>query len=211
MKTLNEQVQRIKEVMGLINELGIGAALSQQPTTQGNPKLTCITFPAGADHVDVKTKSGYSLKLFTNNRVMNNQGADMGDWSCSQQNKCDITFVWDKDKDPTGKVSITYTETMLNCGGTTSKVQWVKETGKFPLLYAQYGPTIQTLQKALGVKPDTYLGIRTEKAILAKAPEYKRQTGVTQDIYNKIVSSPQPKVNSTVTNQPITPNIAPLD
>ena len=143
--------------------------------------------------MDVKTKSGYSLKLFTNNRVMNNNGADMGDWSCSPNNKCDITFQFDKDKDPTGKVTLTYTETMLGCGGPVKqKIQWVKETGSFPLMYGQFGPTVKALQIALGLKGDTYFGPITEKSILSKAPEYKRETGVTQDIYNKIVNAAKP-------------------
>ena len=69
------------------------------------------------------------------------------------------------------------------------KMQWTKETGKFPLMYGQFGPTIKTLQLALGLKGDTYFGPTTEKYILSKAPEYKKETGVTQEIYNKIVSN----------------------
>jgi len=70
------------------------------------------------------------------------------------------------------------------------KMQWTKETGNFPLMHGQVGPTIQNLQIAMGLKGDTYFGDSTEKSILVKAPEYKRQTGVTQEIYNKIVSKP---------------------
>jgi len=73
------------------------------------------------------------------------------------------------------------------------KMQWTKETGNFPLMYGQFGPTIQKLQIAMGMKGDTYFGGGTEKGVLAKAPEYKRQTGVTQEIYNKIVSKPAVK------------------
>jgi hypothetical protein len=202
--TLNENISRIKQVMGILNEqtslneLGVGMALSQKPTVTGEPKLSCITFPSGADHVDVKTKTGYSLKLFTNNRFMNNSGGNMGDWACSPNNKCDITFEYDKDKDPTGRVSIKYTETMMGCGGPVKQqIQWTKETGKFPLMYGQFGPTIKTLQLALSLKGDTYFGPATEKAILSKAPEYKRATGVTQDIYNKIVNAAKPAQTTT--------------
>lgn len=69
------------------------------------------------------------------------------------------------------------------------KAQWKPETGQFPLMVGQYGKTIQTLQKALGMKGDSYFGPVTEKMILTKAPEYKKETGVTQEIYNKIVSN----------------------
>jgi hypothetical protein len=78
-----------------------------------------------------------------------------------------------------------------------AKMKWTKETGNFPLMYGQVGPTIKTLQLALGLKGDTYFGAVTEKSILAKAPEYKRQTGVTQDIYNKIVNASKPAAPTT--------------
>jgi hypothetical protein len=67
------------------------------------------------------------------------------------------------------------------------KINWVKQSGKFPLKYLEVGGNIGTLQKALGMRGDTYFGNQTEKAVLAKAPEYKRETGVTREIYNKIV------------------------
>jgi hypothetical protein len=81
------------------------------------------------------------------------------------------------------------------------RMQWKPETGSFPLMYGQYGPTIQTLQKALGLKGDKFFGPTTEKYILTKAPEYKRETGVTDDIYNKIVNAAKPAAST----QPATP------
>jgi len=66
-------------------------------------------------------------------------------------------------------------------------IPWVKQSGKFPLKYLEYGSTIKPLQTALKLKADGYFYNGTEKAVLAKAPEYKRETGVTQEIYNKIV------------------------
>lgn len=81
------------------------------------------------------------------------------------------------------------------------RMQWKPETGSFPLMYGQYGPTIQTLQKSLGLKGDKYFGATTEKYILTKAAEYKRETGVTQDIYNKIVTT-QPAQSTTTTTPP---------
>ena len=64
---------------------------------------------------------------------------------------------------------------------------------KFPLKLQQKGELIKKLQTALGVKPTGQFWTVTEKAVLAKAPEYKRETGVTQEIYNKIVSNPSVK------------------
>jgi hypothetical protein len=66
-------------------------------------------------------------------------------------------------------------------------IPWVKQSGKFPLKYLEYGSTIKPLQTALKLKADGYFYNLVEKSVLAKAPEYKRETGVTQEIYNKIV------------------------
>jgi len=71
---------------------------------------------------------------------------------------------------------------------------------KFPLKFQQKGEAIKKIQTALGVKPTGQFWTVTEKAVLAKAPEYKRATGVTQDIYNKIVGA-QTTVNPNVNQQ----------
>lgn len=89
------------------------------------------------------------------------------------------------------------------------KMQWKPETGRFPLMLGQYGKNIQALQKALGLKGDSYFGPATEKYILAKAPEYKRVTGVTQQIYNKIVPA-APAAQQPAATAPEQPTIAQL-
>jgi hypothetical protein len=71
---------------------------------------------------------------------------------------------------------------------------------KFPLMFQQKGEAIKKIQTALGVKPTGQFWTVTEKAVLAKAPEYKRATGVTQDIYNKIVGG-QTTVNPNINQQ----------
>lgn len=81
------------------------------------------------------------------------------------------------------------------------KIQWVKQSGNFPLKFGEVGGGIGAMQVALGLKGDTYFGPRTEKAILTKTPEYKRLTGVTQEIYNKIVATATAQ-SQTVAAQP---------
>jgi hypothetical protein len=66
------------------------------------------------------------------------------------------------------------------------KAQWTKSNEQFPLKYGQFGAKIGEIQKDMGMSGDTYFGNTTEKGVLAKAPEYKRETGVTEDIFNKI-------------------------
>lgn len=98
----------------------------------------------------------------------------------------------------------TFTSTTKKWVKAKPKIQWVKETGNFPLMYGQVGPTVKVLQLALGLKGDTYFGPVTEKSILTKAPEYKRETGVTQDIYNKIVNASKPEATTQTDTTPPT-------
>jgi hypothetical protein len=71
---------------------------------------------------------------------------------------------------------------------------------KFPLMFQQKGEAIKKIQTALGIKPTGNFWTLTEKAVLAKAPEYKRATGITEDIYNKIVGG-QTTVTPNVNQQ----------
>jgi hypothetical protein len=60
----------------------------------------------------------------------------------------------------------------------------------FPLLYMQKGGEyIPKLQTALGVKPDGLFGPKTNQALVDKNIGYNANVGVTQDMYNKIVTT----------------------
>lgn len=71
------------------------------------------------------------------------------------------------------------------------KLQYTKNNG-FPLMYLQMtepapNGIIGKMQVALGLKGDGYFGAVTEKAVKAANYLYTRETGVTQDLYNKII------------------------
>ena len=174
-----------------------GGITTPPPAATTQKDITCITFPNGQSSVNVKTKSGYDLQLFNNNRFQSKKGAEMGDWTCTPNDKCSITFEFDKDKDPSGKVSIKYTETMLGCGGPVKpKMQWVKNNG-FPLKFGEMtgkypNGIIGKFQVALnvGMSGDGYFGRTTEKFVKAKFPNYVRETGVTEEMYNSVVTKP---------------------
>ena len=75
------------------------------------------------------------------------------------------------------------------------KVQWVKNNG-FPLKFGQMtekypNGIIGKFQVALnsGLSGDGYFGPTTENKVKVKFPEYKRETGVTEAMYNTIVSN----------------------
>jgi hypothetical protein len=75
------------------------------------------------------------------------------------------------------------------------KVQWVKNNG-FPLKFGQMtekypNGIIGKFQVALnsGLNGDGYFGPTTENKVKVKFPEYKRETGVTEAMYNTIVSN----------------------
>ena len=80
------------------------------------------------------------------------------------------------------------------------KAQWTKSDDNFPLKYGQFGAKIGEIQKDMGMSGDTYFGNTTEKGVLAKAPEYKRETGVTEDIFNKIKAASSTTATTTPTS-----------
>ena len=56
-----------------------------------------------------------------------------------------------------------------------------------PLKFGQSGNNIKMIQASLGVKPDGLFYTNTDLAIKKLVPEYNRQTGVTQQIFDKIL------------------------
>ena len=77
---------------------------------------------------------------------------------------------------------------------------------KIPLMFQQKGETIKQLQTKLGVTPVTgQFWTKTEAAVKKAAPEYNRQTGVTQDIWNKIMGTATAATQTLAPNQTGTP------
>jgi hypothetical protein len=56
-----------------------------------------------------------------------------------------------------------------------------------PLKFGQSGNNIKMIQASLGVKPDGLFYTNTDAAVKKYIPEYNRQTGVTQQIFDKIL------------------------
>jgi hypothetical protein len=78
------------------------------------------------------------------------------------------------------------------------KTQWrLNET--FPLKFADKGEKIKQMQTALGVKPTGQFWLKTEEKIKQMNLGYDRKTGVTEDIFNKIIGNTQ---SNTSTQSP---------
>jgi len=100
---------------------------------------------------------------------------------------------------------------------------------KMPLKFQQKGENIKMMQERLGVKPTGNFWTATEAAVKKAAPEYTREAGVTQEIFDKImgisggnraksdlsadlvrtnVNLPEPTVNTpTLPSQPTIQNV----
>jgi hypothetical protein len=167
---------------GAMNPLGgLNQFTQQKPLNIG-----CIGLKSPETNKTITGISGETFKFFNNGRFIDTKG-QKGNYVCGNQaNIVNLMF----DSDPK---AIKY----FNMAPQPAAQQQTKPVfvanEKFPLKLQQKGELIKKLQTALGVKPTGQFWTVTEKAVLAKAPEYKRETGVTQEIYNKIVSNPSVK------------------
>lgn len=75
------------------------------------------------------------------------------------------------------------------------KTTW-RMNNNFPLKFSDKGDKIAQMQKVLGVKPTGQFWIKTEEKIKNANVGYTRNTGVTEDMYKKIMN-----INSFTNNQ----------
>lgn len=78
---------------------------------------------------------------------------------------------------------------------TQQKTTW-RMNNNFPLKFSDKGDKIAQMQKVLGVKPTGQFWLKTEEKIKNANVGYTRNTGVTEDMYNKIMN-----INSFTNNQ----------
>ena len=167
---------------GAMNPLGgLNQFTQQKPLNIG-----CIGLKSPETNKTITGISGETFRFFNNGRFADTKG-QKGNYVCGNQANI-VNLMYDSDPK-----AIKY----FNMAPQPASQQQTKPVfvanEKFPLKLQQKGELIKKLQTALGVKPTGQFWTVTEKAVLAKAPEYKRETGVTQEIYNKIVSNPSVK------------------
>ena len=155
--------------------------------TQQKPlNIGCIGLKSPETNKTITGISGETFRFFNNGRFADTK-AQMGNYVCGNQANI-VNLMYDSDP----KAIKYFNMAPQPAAQQQTKTVFVANE-KFPLKLQQKGESIIKLQTALGLKPTGQFWTATEKAVLAKAPEYKRETGVTQEIYNKIVSNPAVK------------------
>ena len=163
--------------------------------TQQKPlNIDCIGLKSPETNKTITGINGETFVFYNNGRFADVKG-QKGKYVCGQYPNI-INLMYDSD--PTAVKYFNMTPKPAAQQQQTKTVFVANE--KFPLKFQQKGEAIKKIQTALGVKPTGQFWTVTEKAVLAKAPEYKRATGVTQDIYNKIVGA-QTTVNPNINQQ----------
>ena len=174
-----------------------------QFTPQKGLSISCIGLKSPETNKTITGINGDTVKFMSDGTFVDAKG-QKGKYVCGNQANI-VNLMYDSDPKAVKYFNMSpKPATQQQQQQKTKTVFTANET--FPLKLQQKGEAIKKMQTALGVKPTGQFWIVTEKAVLAKAPEYKRATGVTQDIYNKIVggqttvnpnsSTPLPKFNT---------------
>ena len=162
-------------------------------TQQVSPNIGCIGLKSPETNKTITGINGDVIKFFNTGRFADVKG-QKGNYVCGNQANI-VNLMYDSDP----KAVKYFNMTPKPAAQQQTKTVFVANE-KFPLKFQQKGEAIKKIQTALGVKPTGQFWTVTEKAVLAKAPEYKRATGVTEDIYNKIVGG-QTTVNPNINQQ----------
>jgi hypothetical protein len=155
--------------------------------------IDCVGLKLPETNKTITGINGETFKFFNNGRFNDVKG-QKGNYTCGNQANI-INLMYDSDP----KAVKYFNMSPKPAAQQQTKTVFVANE-KFPLKFQQKGEAIKKIQTALGVKPTGQFWTVTEKAVLAKAPEYKRATGVTEDIYNNIVGG-QTTVNPNVNQQ----------
>ena len=164
-------------------------------TQQKGLNISCIGLKSPETNKTITGINGDTVKFMSDGTFVDAKG-QRGKYVCGNQANI-VNLMYDSDPKAVKYFNMS-PKPATQQQQKTKTVFTANET--FPLKLQQKGEAIKKMQTALGVKPTGQFWTVTEKAVLAKAPEYKRATGVTQDIYNKIVGA-QTTVNPDTAQQ----------
>ena len=167
-----------------------------QFTQQKGPNISCIGLKSPETNKTITGINGDTVKFMSDGTFVDAKG-QRGKYVCGQYPNI-VNLMYDSDPKAVKYFNMSPKPATQQQQQKTKTVFTANET--FPLKLQQKGEAIKKMQTALGVKPTGQFWTVTEKAVLTKAPEYKRATGVTQDIYNKIVGG-QTTVNPNINQQ----------
>ena len=176
-KLTEEQLRNI--VSKVIKEQSAPMGNPNQITPQKSPNISCIGLKSPQTYKVIKGINGEEFTFFNNGRFKDISDDSMGFYVCgAQANIVNLTY----DSNPKAVKYFNMTPPPI----AKPKVKYVPNE-VVPLKFGQSGNNIKMIQASLGVKPDGLFYTNTDAAVKKYIPEYNRQTGVTQQIFDKIL------------------------
>lgn len=150
-----------------------------QFTGQKSLNIGCIGLKSPQTYKVIKGINGEEFTFYNNGRFKDISDDSMGFYVCgAQANIVNLTY----DSNPKAVKYFNMTPPPV----AKPKVKYVPNE-VVPLKFGQSGNNIKMIQASLGVKPDGLFYTNTDAAVKKYIPEYNRQTGVTQQIFDKIL------------------------
>ena len=176
-KLTEEKLRNI--VSKVIKEQSAPMGNPNQITPQKSPNISCIGLKSPQTYKVIKGINGEEFTFFNNGRFKDVSDDSMGFYVCgAQANIVNLTY----DSNPKAVKYFNMTPPPV----AKPKVKFVPNE-VVPLKFGQSGNNIKMIQASLGVKPTGQFYTLTDAAVKKVAPEYVRQTGVTQQIFDKIM------------------------
>lgn len=149
-----------------------------QFTGQKSLNIGCVGLKSPETNKVITGINGDMVRFYNNGRFGSVKGK--GSYVCgAQANIVNLTY----DSNPK---AISYFNMSPQVTANKPKVKYTPNE-VIPLKFGQSGNNIKMIQASLGVKPDGLFYTNTDLAIKKLVPEYNRQTGVTQQIFDKIL------------------------
>jgi hypothetical protein len=127
----------------------------------------------------IKGINGEEFTFYNNGRFKDISDESMGFYVCGSQANI-VNLMYDDNPKAVKYFNMTPPPVVK------PKVKFVPNE-VVPLKFGQSGNNIKMIQASLGVKPDGLFYTNTDAAVKKYVPEYNRQTGVTQQIFDKIL------------------------
>ena len=173
-KLTEEQLRNI--VSKVIKEQSAPMGDPNQITPQKSLNIGCVGLKSPETNKVITGINGDMVRFYNNGRFGSVKGK--GSYVCgAQANIVNLTY----DSNPKAVSYFNMTPPVVK-----PKVKYVPNE-VVPLKFGQSGNNIKMIQASLGVKPDGLFYTNTDLAIKKLVPEYNRQTGVTQQIFDKIL------------------------
>jgi len=173
-KLTEEQLRNI--VSKVIKEQAAPIGDPNQITPQKSLNIGCV-LKSMEQKKQITGKNGETFVFYNNGRFADVKG-NKGSYECGAQASI-VNLMFDSN--PKAVKYFNMTPQVV-----TQKMKFVPNE-VVPLKFGQSGNNIKMIQASLGVKPTGQFYTLTDAAVKKVAPEYVRQTGVTQQIFDKIM------------------------